>query len=244
MAGRPRRWRAPIQRLFFRAGKTRAGSVHAPAKRLGFRGIRPVLNALRRGSLRARSVSDRAETLPNMPETGLERGRSAFFQVGVEVLAAPAPVTDRQTDVWPRDKTQGCGHPVPRMAGDALNPFPSEPGGTPPAAAAAAGGPRFVAYLRVSTDRQGRSGLGLAAQRAAVAEHAARAGGAVADEFVEVESGRRSDLPRLAAALAACRARRATLLIAKLDRLARNARFLLGIVNLTRERSRPRSCLS
>ena len=78
--------------------------------------------------------------------------------------------------------------------------------------AAAAPPPRFVAYLRVSTDRQGRSGLGLEAQRAAVAEHAARAGGAVLAEFVEVESGRQDDRPRLAAALAACRVHRATLL--------------------------------
>ncbi len=89
---------------------------------------------------------------------------------------------------------------------------------------------RFIAYYRVSTDRQGRSGLGLEAQREAVARYVVGAGGTVVTEFEEVESGRRSDRPQLAAALAACRARRATLVIAKLDRLARNARFLLSVV--------------
>lgn len=89
---------------------------------------------------------------------------------------------------------------------------------------------RFVAYLRVSTDSQGRSGLGLEAQRQAVAAHVAQAGGEVVAEFREVESGKRTDRPQLAAALAACRTRRAVLVIAKLDRLARNARFLLSVV--------------
>jgi DNA invertase Pin-like site-specific DNA recombinase len=89
---------------------------------------------------------------------------------------------------------------------------------------------RFVAYLRVSTDGQGRSGLGLEAQRQAVAAHVAQAGGEVVAEFQEVESGKRADRPQLAAALAACRTRRAVLVIAKLDRLARNARFLLSVV--------------
>jgi DNA invertase Pin-like site-specific DNA recombinase len=89
---------------------------------------------------------------------------------------------------------------------------------------------RFVAYLRVSTNGQGRSGLGLEAQRQAVAAHVTQAGGEVVAEFQEVESGKRADRPPLAAALASCRTRRAVLVIAKLDRLARNARFLLSVV--------------
>jgi DNA invertase Pin-like site-specific DNA recombinase len=94
---------------------------------------------------------------------------------------------------------------------------------------------RFVAYYRVSTDKQGRSGLSLEAQRTAVAGHIEQARGMLVAEFQEIESGKRSDRPQLAAALAACRAHRATLVIAKLDRLSRNARFLLSIVEGTGE---------
>jgi DNA invertase Pin-like site-specific DNA recombinase len=75
--------------------------------------------------------------------------------------------------------------------------------------------PRFVSYLRVSTDGQGRSGLGLEAQRQAVGAHVTQAGGEVVAEFQEVESGKRADRPQLAAALASCRTRRAVLVIAK-----------------------------
>ena len=89
---------------------------------------------------------------------------------------------------------------------------------------------RFVACLRVSTDGQGRFGLGLEAQRQAVAAYVTQAGGEVVAEFQEVESGKRADRPQLAAALASCRTRRAVLVIAKLDRLARNARFLVSVV--------------
>jgi DNA invertase Pin-like site-specific DNA recombinase len=93
---------------------------------------------------------------------------------------------------------------------------------------------RFVAYYRVSTDQQGRSGLGLDAQRAAVASHLASLPAcSLVAEFEEIESGKRADRPQLAAALAACRAHKATLIIAKLDRLARNARFLLSVVEGT-----------
>lgn len=87
----------------------------------------------------------------------------------------------------------------------------------------------IVAYYRVSTARQGRSGLGLEAQRAAVEAYAASAGAAIVAEFTEVESGKRSDRVELAKALQACRIHRAVLVIAKLDRLARNAAFLLSL---------------
>ncbi len=64
---------------------------------------------------------------------------------------------------------------------------------------------RFVAYLRVSTQMQGASGLGLDAQRAAVERHVASVGGRIVAELVEIESGRKSERPQLAAALVACR---------------------------------------
>jgi DNA invertase Pin-like site-specific DNA recombinase len=90
--------------------------------------------------------------------------------------------------------------------------------------------PSFVAYYRVSTDQQGRSGLGLEAQKATVASYISSSHGKIGAEFEEVESGSRDDRPQLVLALAACRTRRATLILAKLDRLARNTSFLLSVV--------------
>ena len=90
---------------------------------------------------------------------------------------------------------------------------------------------RFVTYYRVSTEEQGRSGLGLGAQRQAVAQHLGDRASGVLAEYVEVESGKRStNRPQLQAALARCRKERATLVIAKLDRLARNVAFIAGLM--------------
>jgi len=90
---------------------------------------------------------------------------------------------------------------------------------------------QIVAYLRVSTARQGASGLGLEAQRASVQGFAAAGGHTIVAEMVEVESGGKADRPHLAAALATCRLHRATLVIAKLDRLARNVAFIANLMD-------------
>lgn len=88
---------------------------------------------------------------------------------------------------------------------------------------------RLVAYERVSTARQGQSGLGLEAQRRQIAEYAATRGVEVLARFTEVESGRKADRPELAKALHHAKVTGATLVIAKLDRLSRNAAFLLAL---------------
>ena len=90
----------------------------------------------------------------------------------------------------------------------------------------------LIAYFRVSTARQGDSGLGLEAQRAKVQQMADDRGAMVVAEFVEVESGRKVDRPQLAAALAEARKRKGVIAVAKLDRIARDAELLL---RLTRE---------
>ncbi|MCB2380430.1 recombinase family protein [Hymenobacter sp. BT635] len=87
---------------------------------------------------------------------------------------------------------------------------------------------KYVPYYRVSTQKQGQSGLGLEAQRAAVVAFAP-AGGLVGEEFVEVESGKKNQRPQLLAAIAAARRHGAVLLIAKLDRLSRNAGFIFAL---------------
>lgn len=93
---------------------------------------------------------------------------------------------------------------------------------------------RFVTYIRVSTQKQGASGLGLEAQQSAIAEHLARHGGEVIGEFIEVETGKGSDAlsrrPKLQEALTLAKTKKATLVIAKLDRLARNLHFVTGLI--------------
>jgi len=88
---------------------------------------------------------------------------------------------------------------------------------------------KFVSYLRVSTDRQGRSGLGLEAQRKAVADYLNGGNWELIAEFVEVETGKRDDRPKLREALHRAKVTGATLVIAKLDRLSRNLAFIAAL---------------
>ncbi len=88
---------------------------------------------------------------------------------------------------------------------------------------------RFIAYYRVSTATQGRSGLGVEAQQAAVRAFLNGGSWKLLGEFTEVESGANNARPELGKALNACGLKGATLVIAKLDRLSRDAHFLLGL---------------
>ncbi len=89
---------------------------------------------------------------------------------------------------------------------------------------------KYVAYFRVSTQKQGRSGLGLQAQRDSVSSYIAGVNGTLCGEFTEIESGKRTDRPELSKALALCRVHGATLITAKLDRLSRNVHFVSGLL--------------
>ena len=88
---------------------------------------------------------------------------------------------------------------------------------------------KFVLYYRVSTQRQGLSGLGLEAQQSQALQYLQQVNGQAVEEFVEVESGRKDDRPELRRAIELCQAWDATLLVAKFDRLSRDAHFLLGL---------------
>src|SRR5271167_452603 len=89
---------------------------------------------------------------------------------------------------------------------------------------------KFISYLRVSTARQGVSGLGLEAQRESVSSYLNGGRWTLVQEVVEIESGKRNDRPAIAEALRLCRLHRATLIIAKLDRLAHNVHFISSLM--------------
>lgn len=90
---------------------------------------------------------------------------------------------------------------------------------------------KFISYLRVSTERQGKSGLGLEAQREAIERYLNGGQWKLLGEFIEVESGKKNERPKLQEALAACQRTGATLIIAKLDRLSRNVAFIANLMD-------------
>jgi hypothetical protein len=101
---------------------------------------------------------------------------------------------------------------------------------------------KWVSYLRVSTDKQGATGYGVEAQRRAVDVFLNGGNWTLAAEFVEVESGKRNDRPQLAKAIALCKKLKARLVVAKLDRLARNVAFISALME-SGLISKPPTCL-
>ncbi len=89
---------------------------------------------------------------------------------------------------------------------------------------------KFISYLRVSTEKQGKSGLGVEAQRAAIDNFLNGGKWKLLKEFIEIESGKNNERPKLKEALAACQRTGATLIIAKLDRLSRNVAFIANLM--------------
>lgn len=89
---------------------------------------------------------------------------------------------------------------------------------------------KYIAYYRVSTQRQGISGLGLEGQKSIVLEFITQTNGILLEEYVEVESGRKTNRVKLAEALKLAKKQKAVLIIAKLDRLARNVHFITGLM--------------
>ncbi|MEY4597182.1 MAG: DNA-invertase hin [Bacteroidota bacterium] len=89
---------------------------------------------------------------------------------------------------------------------------------------------KIVTYKRVSTQRQGLSGLGLEAQEAAIQAYISEHSAEVIGDFIEIESGRKANRPQLNAAIALAKKQKATLVVAKLDRLARNVHFVSGLL--------------
>jgi DNA invertase Pin-like site-specific DNA recombinase len=90
---------------------------------------------------------------------------------------------------------------------------------------------KVISYLRVSTDKQGKSGLGIAAQQKAIEEYLSGGKHSVVASFTEVESGKRNDRPKLLEAIAASRLHKATLVVAKVDRLTRSVGFLHKLID-------------
>lgn len=89
----------------------------------------------------------------------------------------------------------------------------------------------YIAYLRVSTDKQGEQGHGISAQRQAIGLYLGTHGGELLEEYVEVESGKKNDRPALRQAISRCNMSRAVLIIAKLDRLSRNLAFIANLMD-------------
>jgi DNA invertase Pin-like site-specific DNA recombinase len=90
---------------------------------------------------------------------------------------------------------------------------------------------KFVGYLRVSTSKQGKNGLGIEAQEKAISDYLSGASGSLLSSFIEVESGRNNVRPKLHEALTACRLHNATLVVAKVDRLTRSVSFLHRLID-------------